>query len=58
MCELYEVTASQVIEILAKEQAEKRNISKALAKKLVVNALLYNVVDAEIDNQIDFILGE
>ena len=58
MCELYDITATQALDILIEEQMKKRNISKALAKKLVINALLYNVVSAEIDNQIDFMLGE
>lgn len=56
MCELYNLTAAEAISILAEEQAAKRGISKSLAKKLVINAILYNVVAEDIDNQIDFIL--
>ena len=58
MADLENYTASQIIDYLASEQAEKRGISKALAKKLILNALTYNVVTAEIDNQIDFLLEE
>lgn len=56
MTELYSISAAEAVAILAEEQAAKRGITKAQAKKLVINALLYNVVAAEIDNQIDFIL--
>lgn len=56
MAELYNISAAEAVAILAEEQAAKRGITKAQAKKLVINALLYNVVAAEIDNQIDFIL--
>ena len=56
MLNLMELTASQVINYLVDEQAAARGISKSLAKKLVLNALTYNVVTAEIDNQIDYLL--
>ena len=58
MLDLMELKASDVINYLAEEQAELRGISKSLAKKLVLNALTYNLVSAEIHNQISFILGE
>ena len=54
---LYNLKASEVIDWIASEQAQKRGISKAAAKRLVIHALTYNVVTAEIDNQIDFLLG-
>lgn len=56
--DLMSLNATQVINWLAEEQAEKRGISKTLAKQLVLNALTYNVVSAEIDNQIDYIMEE
>ena len=58
MVDLENYTAYQIIDYLVMEQVEKRGISKALAKKLVLNALTYNVVTAEIDNQINFLLEE
>ena len=58
MVDLENYTASQIIDYLVMEQVEKRGISKALAKKLLLNALTYNVVTAEIDNQINFLLEE
>ena len=57
MFNLYNLKASEVIDWIASEQAAKRGISKAAAKKLVIHALTYNIVTAEIDNQIDFLLG-
>ena len=58
MVDLENYTATQIIDYLVMEQVEKRGISKALAKKLLLNALTYNVVTAEIDNQINFLLEE
>ncbi|MFW5668352.1 MAG: hypothetical protein ACOCM4_03780 [Acetivibrio ethanolgignens] len=36
--------------------AEEREISKALARKLFINTISYNVVVEEISNQIDFLM--
>ena len=58
MGDLMKLTATDVINYLAEEQATKRGISKSLAKQLVLNAITYNVVSAEIDSQIDFLLEE
>jgi len=58
MMELYNLTLAEVVNSIVEEQAEARGISKALARKLVINALCYNTVVAEIDSQIDYIVGE
>lgn len=46
------ITEGLIIEKIMK----KHNIAKSLAKKLYVNSLLYNVVQNEIMNQIDFMI--
>ncbi len=48
------ITESLIIEKIMK----KHNISKTLAKKLYINSLLYNVVQNEILNQVDFLIEE
>lgn len=58
MVELMELNTTQVIDYLVQEQMELRGLSKKLAKQLVLNALTYNLVSAEIHNQIGFLLGE
>lgn len=58
MANLENFTMSQVLDYLVNKQVEERGISKALAKKLIINAITYNVVVEEIDNQIDFLLEE
>ena len=58
MIELYDLKASTVIDYLVEKQVEEKGITKALAKKLVLNALLYNVVVEAIEEQIDYIQGE
>ena len=58
MKRLEDFTAGQVIDYLANKEAERLNISKSLAKKLVINAITYNVVVEEIENQIDFLIEE
>lgn len=57
MMELYNITASEAIACLVDEIAEDKGISKALAKKLVLNSLLYNVVIAEISNQVEYLMN-
>lgn len=58
MKDLMQLKTTEVINWLVEEQAEKRGISKTLAKQLILNAITYNVVSSEIDSQIDFLLGE
>ena len=57
MMELENFTLKQVTDYLIDNIAEQRGITKAMARKLFVNAISYNVVVEEINNQIDFLLG-
>lgn len=56
MKELERLTASYVIEQLSVAVAESRQITKSLARKLVLNALTYNLVINEINSQIDYLM--
>lgn len=56
MRELYDYTMKDVMDYHVERIATKKNVSKKLAKKLFINALLYNVVVEEVDGQIDFLL--
>lgn len=56
MRDLYEYTMSEAIGFIAETVAEEKGVSKTLAKKLVVNALLYNCVVDEILGQVNFLL--
>ena len=58
MKELEDFTLKQVTDYLINKIAEEREISKALARKLFINAISYNVVVEEINNQIDFLMEE
>lgn len=58
MRELYNLTASDVIAELVDDVMEAHGVSKALAKKLVVNALIYNCVQEEVYGQVAFLLGK
>ena len=58
MKELEDFTLKQVTDYLINKIAEEREISKALARKLFINAISYNVVVEEINNQIDFFMEE
>lgn len=53
---LEDFTMKQVTDYLIGRISENRDIPKTVARKLFINALLYNVVIAEIDSQIDFLL--
>lgn len=55
--ELYELTANEAIKNMVDELAEDEGISKKLAKKLVINALIYNCVQEEIIGQAKWLLG-
>ena len=57
MRELFDYTANQVIDSIAQEVQEELGISKALAKKAVINALIYNCVIEEVKGQAAFLLG-
>ena len=58
MKELEDFTLKQVTDYLINKIAEEREISKSLARKLFINAISYNVVVEEINNQIDFLMEE
>ena len=58
MMKLDDFTLKQVTDYLINNIAENRGISKALARKLFINAISYNVVVEEINNQIDFLMEE
>ena len=58
MKELEDFTLKQVTDYLINKIAEEREISKTLARKLFINAISYNVVVEEINNQIDFLMEE
>lgn len=58
MMKLEDFTLKQVTDYLINNIAETRGISKALARKLFINAISYNVVVEEINNQIDFLMEE
>ena len=55
MKDLYELKVSDVIEQIADDVVENLGIKKTLAKKLVVNALVYNCVQEEIISQVKFL---
>lgn len=56
MVKLEDFTLKQVSDYLINEIAEEREISKAQARKLFINALSYNVVVEAINEQIDFLI--
>ena len=58
MRELENFTLKQVTDCLINNIAEEKGISKALARKLFINAISYNIVVEEINNQIDFLMEE
>lgn len=55
MKDLYELKVSDVIGQIADDVVENLGIKKTLAKKLVVNALIYNCVQEEIISQVKFL---
>ena len=54
--ELENFTTQQVVTYLAKSIQEKYGVSSAYAKKLLLNALTYNVVIEEINAQVDYMM--
>lgn len=58
MKELYELTTKEVIDNLCERVQERDKMTKAQAKKLVLNALIYNCVIDEILGQVDFLMGK
>lgn len=58
MRELEDFTLKQVTDYLIENIAKERGISKALARKLFINAITYNVVVEDINLQIDLLMEE
>lgn len=58
MKKLEDFTLKQVIDYLINKIADEREISKALARKLFINAISYNLVVESINEQIDFLLED
>ena len=56
MAGLEDFTISEVLDYIVRKQVEERGITRAQARKLVINAISYNVVVAAIDEQIDFLI--
>lgn len=57
MEELKDYTLKQVSDYTIDKIAKERKISKALARKLYINALTYTLVIQTIEEQIDFLMG-
>ena len=57
MRELLDYTAKQVSDSNAHAVQKEPGISNALAKKAVINALVYNCVIEEVKDQAAFLLG-
>lgn len=58
MKELENFKMSDVLNYLSDKVAGDFEVSKAQAKKLIINAICYNVVVEEIENQIAYLLDE
>lgn len=58
MRNLENFTLKQVSDYIIEKQVQERGISKALARKLFINAISYNVVVEAIEEQIDFLMEE
>ena len=58
MKELYKLTPTEALSYSIDNVAEELNVSRKLARDLVLNALVYNCVVAEIVGQAAFLLEE
>lgn len=58
MRHLEDFTITEVLNYLTDEMGMEFGVSKKLAKKLIINAIAYNVVVEEIRNQISFLLED
>lgn len=58
MKDLYNHTLEQVTDFLVDKIANDRNITKSLAKKLLINALMAGSVRKEINQQIEYLMEE
>lgn len=57
MEKLYDLTMTQVTDFYVRRISENKNISKSLAKKLFLNALLHDWLINEVEHEVDFLLG-
>lgn len=58
MRDLYNLTASEVIGDMANDLATQKGISKVMAKKLVLNALIYNCVQETVMEQVEWLMED
>lgn len=58
MLKLENYTTKFIMDYLTNSIAKEKGITKTLARKLVLNALAYNIVYNAISEQIDFIMEE
>lgn len=58
MIELYDYRTSDVINYLIDKVSSDFGITKVKAKKLLLNALTYNITISEIKSQIEFLIEE
>ncbi len=59
MTELYDLTVAEALEhSINRVMEENPELTKRQAKKLVLNALIYNCVVDEIAGQVNFLLGK
>lgn len=58
MRHLEDFTITQVLNYLTDEMSAEFGVSKTMMKKLIINAIAYNVVVEEIRNQISFLLED
>ena len=58
MKQLDDFTMKQARDYLIKKYADERHISVKQARKLFINAILYNTVVESIGEQIDFLLED
>lgn len=58
MRHLEDFTITEVLNYLTDEMSMEFGVSKTMMKKLIINAIAYNVVVEEIRNQISFLLED
>lgn len=58
MIELEDFKLSDVSAYIINKIATEKGVSKTLARKLFINAISYNVVVAEIMEQVEFLMEE
>lgn len=48
----------EIMDYIVSEVASNKKITKTVARKLVINAMSYNIVIEAINNQIDFLMED